>query len=261
MSPEGEEARPPERLVSRTVTPMAAEPPLLAGSDLSKRFGGLQVLRRVSFAVRAREIVALIGPNGAGKTTLFNLISGLERPAEGSIRLAGRDVTRLPGHAIARLGLGRTFQTPRPFLELSAADNVRTAALFAREPAPAPEALLALVGLEEDAGAPAGRLPPARRKLVELAMVLALRPRVILLDEILGGLTPAEAGRFTALLRRLREEWGIALFWIDHVMWAVMETAERIIVLHHGEVIAEGDPGSVARDAAVLQAYLGRAAR
>ena len=236
----------------------SAAAPLLTGADVSKRFGGLQVLRRVNFTVRAGEIVALIGPNGAGKTTLFNLISGLERPSEGSIRLDGREVTRLPGHRICRLGLGRTFQTPRPFLDLSVAQNIWTAALFAPRGAPAPGALLTLVGLDDQARMPAGSLPPARRKLVELAMVLALRPRVILLDEILGGLNPAEAARFMALLRRLQQEWGIALFWIDHVMWAVLETAERVIVLHHGEVIAEGDPATVARDRGVLEAYLGK---
>ena len=238
---------------------MSVDRPLLAGTEVSKSFGGLRVLHRVSFAVAEREIVALIGPNGAGKTTLFNLVSGLARPSEGSIRLAGREITRLPPHAVCRLGLGRTFQTPRPFLDLSVAENVKTAALWSRERGVAPAELLALVGLGDEGRAPAGTLPPARRKLVELAMVLALRPRLILLDEILGGLTPAEAARFTALLRRLRDEWGIAIFWIDHVMWAVMETAERVIVLHHGEVIGAGDPASVARDARVVEAYLGRA--
>src|SRR5262249_10546945 len=233
---------------------------LLAGTDVSKSFGGLQVLRKVTFTVREREIVALIGPNGAGKTTLFNLISGLDRPSDGSIHVAGRDVTGFSGHAICRLGIGRTFQTPRPFLDLSVADNVRTAALFANEPAPATSELLALVELDDQADVRAGRLPPARRKLVELAMVLSLRPRLILLDEILGGLNPAEAGQFVELLRRLRGEWGIALFWIDHVMWAVMDTAERVIVLHHGEVIADGDRVRSAGAPAVLDAYLGRAA-
>src|SRR5262249_24296000 len=146
-----------------------------------------------------REIVGLIGPNGAGKTTLFSLISGLDRPTEGSIHLAGREITKLPGHAICRLGVGRTFQTPRPFLDLSAAANVRTAALFATTAAPRTEELLPSVGLLDQADALVRGPPPARRKLVELAMVLALRPRLVLLDEILGGLNPAEAGRFVTL--------------------------------------------------------------
>ena len=161
---------------------MSVDRPLLEGTAISKSFGGLRVLHRVSFSVAEREIVALIGPNGAGKTTLFNVISGLERPSGGSIRLSGREVTRLPPHGICRLGVGRTFQTPRPFLDLSVAQNVRTAARFSREPAVAPADLLELVGLGDVAGVETRRLPPARRKLVELAMVLALRPRVILLD-------------------------------------------------------------------------------
>ncbi|MBI4587658.1 MAG: ABC transporter ATP-binding protein [Candidatus Rokubacteria bacterium] len=233
-------------------------PALLEGAEVSKNFGGLRVLRKVSFGVAEGEIVALIGPNGAGKTTLFNLITGLVRPSEGSIRMAGRPITALPPHRICRLGLARTFQTPRPFLDLTAAANVRTAALFSGRPgARQPEELLALVELGSKAGALARHLPAGSRKLLELAMALALNPRVVLLDEILAGLTAPEIGRVTAILRRIRDQWGIALFWIEHVIRAVMETAERVIVLHHGEVICEGDPRSVSADARVLHAYLG----
>ena len=234
--------------------------PLLEGVGVSKNFGGLRVLRDVNFAVAEGEIVALIGPNGAGKTTLFNLINGMLRPSAGSIRMADHELTRLPPYRICRLGVGRTFQTPRPFLYSSVADNVRTAALFSTRRRPAVDDLLALVQLADQAGVTARHLPAPRRKLLELAMALALDPRIILLDEILGGLTPSEAGRFTTILRRIRDERGITLFWIDHVMWAVMETAERVIVIHHGEVICEGDPQAVSRDARVLSAYLGHTA-
>jgi len=236
-------------------------PILLEGTDVGKRFGGLRVLNGVSFGVGEGEIVALIGPNGAGKTTLFNLISGLVRPSEGTIRMAEHQIAALPAHRISRLGVARTFQTPRPFLDLTVSENVRIAALFSGRPSAPPGALLDLVELGGQAGVPARHLPAGRRKLLELAMALALGPRVVLLDEILAGLTGSEVSRVTDILRRIRDTWGIALFWIEHVMRAVMETAERVIVLHHGEVISEGDPRSVARDARVLQAYLGPATR
>jgi branched-chain amino acid transport system ATP-binding protein len=232
---------------------------ILEGADVARSFGGLRVLTRVSFAVAEGEIVALIGPNGAGKTTLFNLISGLLRPSAGSIRFGEHRISALPAYRIARLGLGRTFQTPRPFLDLTAAENVAAAALWSERPGGTPAELLALVEMGEHATVPARRLTGGRRKLLELAMALALRPRIILLDELLAGLTPTEGARATAILRRIRDERGVGLFWVEHVMKAIMETAERLIVLHHGEVICEGSPASVARDARVLEAYLGEA--
>jgi branched-chain amino acid transport system ATP-binding protein len=231
----------------------------LEGTGISKRFGGLQVLNNVGFRVGEGEIVALIGPNGAGKTTLFNLINGLQRPSAGAIRVAGESVETLPAYRIARLGVARTFQTPRPFLDLTAVENVRIAALFGERAAPAgPTALLRLVELEEQAQVRARHLPGPHRKLLELAMALAQGPRFVLLDEILAGLTPTEVARAAAMLRRIRDEHGVGLFWIEHVMQAVMATAERAIVLDHGEVIAEGAPRAVARDARVLEAYLGK---
>jgi branched-chain amino acid transport system ATP-binding protein len=229
--------------------------PVLEGADLGKRFGGLTVLSGVSFRVDEAEIVALIGPNGAGKTTLFNLISGLARPTTGRIRAGGHDITALPAFRISRLGVGRTFQTPRPFLELTALGNVRAASRFAERPAAAPEELLALVGLRADV--PAGRLSVAMRKLLELAMALAIGPRILLLDEILAGLTPTEVKAALAALLSIRDRWGVALFWTEHVMHAVMATAERVIVLHHGEVIADGRPAAVVSDVRVREAYLG----
>lgn len=234
---------------------------LLEGEGISKSFGGLRVLRDVRFAVGPAEIVALIGPNGAGKTTLFNIISGLLRASAGSIRLDGRSLTTLAPHRICRLGVGRTFQTPRPFLDLSVAVNVETAVRFSTDRGMAATDLLRLVELTDHAGVQARHLPAARRKMLELAMALAGAPRVLLIDEILGGLTAAEAGRCMTILRRIRDERRVALFWIDHLVWAVMQMAERVVVLHHGEIISEGEPRAVARDARVVEAYLGRAAR
>ena len=168
-------------------------------------------------------------------------------------------ISALPAYRIARLGLGRTFQTPRPFLDLTAAENVAAAALWSERPGGTPAELLALVEMDEHATVPARRLTGGRRKLLELAMALALRPRIILLDELLAGLTPTEGARATGILRRIRDERGVGLFWVEHVMRAIMETAERLIVLHHGEVICEGSPAAVSRDARVLEAYLGEA--
>ncbi len=240
---------------------------MLAAVGISQRFGGLAALTNVSVDVSAGEIVGLIGPNGAGKTTLFNTISGLLPPTEGRVRLDGRDVTGLPAHRIARLGIGRTFQSPRLFPYLTIFQHVLLAARFrprsaaslrtkAADEAEATRAL-ELVRLEHRADFPATREPTGRRKLVELAMVLAARPRVLLLDEPMAGLNPGEVQFAMRLIRRIRDERGAAVFWIEHVMEAVMGVADRVVVLHHGEKIAEGPPAAVAENPLVLDAYLG----
>jgi branched-chain amino acid transport system ATP-binding protein len=238
-----------------------AEPgPLLALEGVTKRFGGLTAVSRVTLQVAPGDLLGIIGPNGAGKTTLFNIISGYSRPEQGGVRFDGRDITGLPPHVICRLGLTRTFQIVKPFGNLSVLDNVMIGALtrLARVGAARAEAVRVVdtCGLGPYADARARALPIGLRKRLEVARALATRPRLLLLDEVMAGLNPSEVLAMIELIRRLQGE-GLTLIVIEHIMAAMMRLARRIAVLHHGELIAEGPPAEIARDRRVIEAYLG----
>ncbi|OGL13808.1 MAG: ABC transporter ATP-binding protein [Candidatus Rokubacteria bacterium RIFCSPLOWO2_12_FULL_69_21] len=233
---------------------------MLTLERVSKRFGGLTAVREVSLEVRAGDLLGIIGPNGAGKTTLFNVIAGYYRPDGGRVLLDGRDVAGQPPHAICRLGLTRTFQIVKPFGNLSVNDNVMIGALnrlrSVRAARVEAERVIETCGLAAQAGAPARTLPVGLRKRLEVARALATRPRLLLLDEVMAGLNPAELGGIIELIRRLHAD-GLTLIVIEHIMAAMMRLAQRIVVLHHGETIAEGTPAEITRDRRVVDAYLG----
>ena len=233
---------------------------MLTLESVTKRFGGLTAVRAVSLEVRRGDLLGIIGPNGAGKTTLFNVIAGYYRPEEGRIVFEGRDVTGLPAHAISRLGLTRTFQIVKPFGNLSVADNVMIGALTrlqrVRDARGEAERVIALCGLGPHAAARARALPIGLRKRLEVARALATRPRLLLLDEVMAGLNPSELAGIIDLVRRVHAE-GVTLIVIEHVMAAMMRLAQRIVMLHHGEKIAEGTPQEIAHDRRVIDAYLG----
>ncbi len=237
---------------------------LLRCRGVTKRFGGVVALRDVDLEVEPGGLVGLIGPNGAGKSTLLHVACGLLRPDAGTVELAGQPITGLPAHAVVRRGVGRVLQIPRLFSSLTVEETVRVGARFGGSEPPTAARMervvaqtLELVGLRDRAAEPVGRLNTQEKRLVDLARALAARPKVLLVDELMSGLNPAEIQRCTALLRRVRAEQGVAVLWVEHVMDAVLGTVERVVVLDHGAVIAQGPPAQVARDPAVVEAYLG----
>jgi len=235
---------------------------LLQGKGVTKFFGGLPALSRVDFAIHPGEIVGLIGPNGAGKTTLINVITGLLRPSAGEISFKGERIDHLPPYRISRKGIVRTFQVIKPFSRMTVRENVLVGALFGRGGRGFQEAervagsVLSLVGLQGKEAVQASVLPLADRKRLELAKALAMVPELLILDEVMAGLNPREVGEFMALIRRINRE-GVTVLVVEHVMKAIMGISHRVLVLHHGEKVAEGAPEEVVRDPRVIQAYLG----
>lgn len=235
---------------------------LLEVTELSKHFGGLKAVDKVSFTLQEGEILGLIGPNGAGKTTLFNSLSGYYLPEGGRVVFKGEDITRLwPSFRRCRLGLARTFQVVKPFLNLSVLENVMVGG-FARTnstPDCRRKALqvLDLVNLSHRKNVIAGSLTIAERRRMELARALATEPELLMLDEVMAGLTPAEVQEFLEFLRKLKLEMGLTLLVIEHIMAAIMNIAERILVLHHGQLLCQGTPQEVSSDPQVIDAYLG----
>jgi len=237
---------------------------MLEVSGLTKRFGSLTAVDNVGLEIDDGEIVGLIGPNGAGKTTLFNLLTGIYEPTEGSFSLEGRDLTGMNTGQIAQAGIGRTFQIVRTFNDSTVRENVIPALMFGRkERMGIPEArevameYLEFIGLADKADEPVTNLTTAGRRRVELARALGMQPRIILLDESASGLNPSEVEAFSESIIEIRDEYGVSVFWVEHIMDAIMGTVDRIIVLDHGQKIAEGTPAEIRQNEAVAEAYFG----
>jgi branched-chain amino acid transport system ATP-binding protein len=237
---------------------------LLSVQGATKRFRGLLAVDSASLDVNAGEIFAVIGPNGAGKTTLFNMIAGVYRPDGGEISFAGARIDGLPSDQVCRRGIGRTFQIVRPFLGLTVEENVMVGAFLHRQDRVAAERrahdVLWQLDLFEKRDQQASSLTLPDRKRLEVARALATDPKLLLLDEVMAGLRPTETDRMVEIFRKLNRETGLTILLIEHVMRAVMALAGRVLVLHHGAVIAQGQPQDVVRDPAVIHSYLGEEA-
>lgn len=234
---------------------------ILTIENVVKRFGGLYALNGVNMEVEKGSIVGLIGPNGSGKTTLFNVITGFFPPEEGRIHFQGKDITRLRPYRIARAGIGRTYQVVRPFVGMTVRENVLVGSLFGSGKNEKSEdrcnEALKIMDLEEKAEIPAEMLNFAGKRRLEIARALALRPKLLLLDEIMAGLTPIEVDESLRTIRKIRDNYGLTIIVVEHIMRAVMSISEKIIVLNEGGKISEGSPEKIASDPKVLDAYLG----
>jgi branched-chain amino acid transport system permease protein len=252
-----------------TAEPTAAKPGagelLVECADVARYFGGVRALDGVTLRVSAGELVGLVGPNGSGKTTLVSLLAGTLRPSRGAIRIAGRNTAGLSPHRVAHTGVARTYQIPRPFGSMTVRDNIAMAIMFGLEPRSLPRARVAaerhigFVGLGHLADVRPSALNLHQRQLLEMARALATNPKVLLLDEALAGLNPAEIDNAVEVVRRI-QRGGTAIVIVEHLLRVVNQLATRIVVLDKGTVLADGDPQTVMRDPAVVQAYLGKRA-
>jgi branched-chain amino acid transport system ATP-binding protein len=239
-----------------------AQVPLLELEHVTKRFGGLPAVENLSFRVRRGEVLSMIGPNGAGKSTAISLIGGALAPSEGAVRFQGQDITRLSPHRRAHLGIARTFQVTQPFAQLDIRDNVIVGALFGghvhnrKEAAERADAVLARVGLAGKTHLKGDELTVADRKRLEMARALAMGPQLLLLDEVMAGLTPREVSEAVEIIREINQS-GVTVLVVEHVMRAITGVSDRILVLHHGRKIAEDAPDAVLSDPRVVEAYLG----
>jgi branched-chain amino acid transport system ATP-binding protein len=237
---------------------------MLVVEDLTKKFGGFTAVNGISFEVKRGEIVGLIGPNGSGKSTTFNVLAGLFAPTSGTVSFDGQSVGGLPPYQICQRGLARTFQIPRPFRKLSILENATLAAYYgASQPITRGEALrraedaLTLIDLPRDPLAKVDGLGAAGLKKLEMARALATQPTLLLADESLGGLDEAEMEQAAQMLKRIRDERGITIVWVEHIMGVLMKVIDRCLVLDHGELIAQGTPSEVAHNPRVVEVYLG----
>ncbi|MFN2138592.1 MAG: ABC transporter ATP-binding protein [Candidatus Promineifilaceae bacterium] len=236
---------------------------ILQIEGLSKQFGGLQALKDVTFDLPEGQILGLIGPNGAGKTTLFNCISGVYKPTEGRVLFGGEDITGMKTYDIAHKGMARTHQIVRPLEELTVLENVMVGACFGqhdyslRAASDIADEVLAFVGLADRAEQLAGSLNVGQKKRLEMARALAAQPFLLLLDEVLAGLNPSEISQMVEIVKAIRGDRAITIIMIEHVMHAVMNVSDRIVVLDYGQQLAEGTPEEVAENAKVIEAYLG----
>lgn len=233
---------------------------LLEVKNVSHMFGALRAVNSANFIVREGELVGLIGPNGAGKSTLYNLVAGAIKPTEGAILFKGREVTGWKPYQAAKAGVARTFQIPKPYRNMSVVDNVALSALMhhrsVAEARASAEQVLVDIGLSDYIEAPVGVLSVGLLKRLEVARAVALQPKLVLFDEIMAGLTPTEVRSMTGLVSSLPGR-GITVIWVEHVLHAIMSAAQRIMVLHRGEMIADDAPENVAKNPAVIKAYFG----